>query len=147
MPATRSAKKAGPLSISANTNLNYEHVQVDAADVARGKELDSEIRACEARLEELQKACGKLQARAAALQAQLDDVGGPELRQQRAKVAQMQKVRSGLCIVLAKLQDRRGNQLITGLYSKRWQESGQMHADVPDGRRCCMHGLQTGSRV
>ena len=60
--------------------------------MARGKELDSEIQACEARLEELRKACGKLQARAAALQAQLDDVGGPQLRQQRAKVAQMQKV-------------------------------------------------------
>ena len=67
-------------------------MQVDATDLARAEELEAEIQASEDRLEELRKACGKLQAKAAALQAKLDDVGGPELKQQRAKVAQMQKV-------------------------------------------------------
>ena len=60
--------------------------------MARAEELEAKIQASEGRLEELRKACGKLQVKAAALQARLDDVGGPELKQQRAKVAQMQKV-------------------------------------------------------
>ena len=84
----------------ANRHNALRVTQVDAADVARAEELQTEVQASEVELEGLRKACGKLQAKAAALQAKLDDVGGPELKAQRAKIAQMQKVRVATNLVL-----------------------------------------------
>ena len=67
-------------------------MQVDAQDAARAQQLQGDIAGFSDRLEELSMSCAKLQAHAAALQARVDEVGGPALRQQRASMAQLQQV-------------------------------------------------------
>ena len=67
--------------------------QVDLEDEAQAQQLQADVAAAESQLRDLQTSCSQLQARKAAVQAQLDEVGGAALKEQRAGVTRLQQVR------------------------------------------------------
>lgn len=54
--------------------------------------LEAEMKAAQKELEPISKKLVPLQAKAAALEQRIEDAGGPALKKQRQKVAQLQQV-------------------------------------------------------
>jgi len=65
---------------------------VASEDAAAIKGLEAEVKAAQKELEPISKKLAPLQAKAAALEQRIEDAGGPPLKKQRQKVAQLQQV-------------------------------------------------------
>ena len=73
------------------------HLQISREDAGRLQALETELEAAQKELVKLESSTSQLQGQAAALQKQIEGVGGPKMAKQRVLIAKLQKVRGAAC--------------------------------------------------